>query len=564
MATNSAVGMRIQRKVTKTTKVSGTGPTPILPSRNRSPLSDRFRACLTPALHRCPLFVPFVSFYRQSPPHRFDWAELFTRTSILARVRLGCLFATLLLSSFPLLVPAATFTTNLTLSETNTTYDGQDIIVSAATLTLDGPHAFNSLLLTNGAVLTHSPCTTTNTHRLDLTVTNQVVVSINSAISVSGNGYTAGRSAGNWTTNASTGCSGGSFGGFGGINSGVASPVYGSYLDPNDWGGGGAVTGGASGGGLVRLVADSLCLQGSLTANGSGAYNGGGGGGGIYVRVNTLSGSGSIQATGGDSVWTLGGGGGGRIAVYAGDVSGFTLTNISAAGGTRGPAGGTAGGAGTIYLRNANQPAGTLIVSTAGSPNAPVTPIGLSGTNAVTLDALVLQGGASAGPEHPGMNFTCAGELRVEGSSRLLGLDGAWRVAGSVTVGSSSVLEVWSSLSTPSNVMVQGGTLYGGRIEAAEFTAVSNGAVSSFAATTNRAYKLDLAVAGAVVVDSTSSVDVGGLGYLAERSTSNTTTNGSTEYSGGGWDRRRMSRRFAPSPSPRPSPIRWERETCTT
>jgi hypothetical protein len=60
--------------------------------------------------------------------------------------------------------PAAVFTTNALITEADTSLDGQDMVVSGATLTVDGRHYFNSLLLTNGAVLTHSPCTTTNTH----------------------------------------------------------------------------------------------------------------------------------------------------------------------------------------------------------------------------------------------------------------------------------------------------------------------------------------------------------------------------------------------------------------
>jgi hypothetical protein len=52
-------------------------------------------------------------------------------------------------------VPAAVFTTNLTITETNFAYDGQDIVIDGATAAIDGPHAFNSLLLTNGAVLRH-------------------------------------------------------------------------------------------------------------------------------------------------------------------------------------------------------------------------------------------------------------------------------------------------------------------------------------------------------------------------------------------------------------------------
>ena len=64
------------------------------------------------------------------------------------------------LPTFAPQLSAAVFTTNLTLSETNFTYDGQDIVIQGATVTIDGPHAFHSLFLTNGAMLlipTRSP-----------------------------------------------------------------------------------------------------------------------------------------------------------------------------------------------------------------------------------------------------------------------------------------------------------------------------------------------------------------------------------------------------------------------
>lgn len=56
-------------------------------------------------------------------------------------------------------MPAAVFTTNAGITETNLTYDGQDIVVDGAgvVVAIDGTHAFNFLLLTHGAVLTRSP-----------------------------------------------------------------------------------------------------------------------------------------------------------------------------------------------------------------------------------------------------------------------------------------------------------------------------------------------------------------------------------------------------------------------
>ncbi len=82
------------------------------------------------------------------------------------------------LACFAVSSVAATFTANFTISETDTTYDGQDIVIDGPiTITINGPHTFNSLLLTNGAVLTHSTCTVTETDKLDSTVSNQIVTS---------------------------------------------------------------------------------------------------------------------------------------------------------------------------------------------------------------------------------------------------------------------------------------------------------------------------------------------------------------------------------------------------
>ncbi|MCW5553064.1 MAG: Ig-like domain-containing protein [Verrucomicrobiae bacterium] len=239
-----------------------------------------------------------------------------------------------------------TFTNAVTISETDTNYDGQDIIVDGATVTIDGPHSFNSLLLTNNAVLTHSPCTTTTTHKLELFVTNTLAISTNSRIDVSLKGYLAGRTTGNTTNGAATGLSGGSYGGLGGSVSGAPNAVYGDYADPDDWGSSGHT--GAKGGGLVRIRAGTLGLEGQVLANGEQAtWEGSGSGGGIYIAVGTLTGGGLIQASGGVNYY--GAGGGGRIAVYGGDFAGFNLSRIQAPGAVTNGAG-RPGGAGTVWL----------------------------------------------------------------------------------------------------------------------------------------------------------------------------------------------------------------------
>ena len=112
-------------------------------------------------------------------------------------------------------VASTVFTSPVVISETNTTYDGRDIAIQGTTVTIDGPHSFNSLHLFGGAVLTHSANDSTATHKLDLTVADQVIVDSASRIDVSGKGYLAGRTTGNTHVGAASGDAGGSYGGSG-------------------------------------------------------------------------------------------------------------------------------------------------------------------------------------------------------------------------------------------------------------------------------------------------------------------------------------------------------------
>src|ERR1017187_7825610 len=53
-------------------------------------------------------------------------------------------------------VSAVVFTNNTAISPLDLTYDGTDITVSNCTVTVDGSHAFASLQVLTGGVLTHS------------------------------------------------------------------------------------------------------------------------------------------------------------------------------------------------------------------------------------------------------------------------------------------------------------------------------------------------------------------------------------------------------------------------
>jgi len=248
---------------------------------------------------------------------------------------------------------AMVFTTNTTIGVGDPTHDGDGIVVSNCTLTVDGVHSFASLLLTDSAVLTHSPAPAGETdNRLDLTITGDLTVDATSRVDANAKGYGqfAGPGAG---TNDYSYASGGGHGGPGGngyYQAGGGS--YGALLAPTNWGSGGgrmptcACPGGA-GGGRVRLnVGGALTVAGQLTAKGGSVWAGGGAGGSIFLTVGTLAGNGSVTANGGSTdYYYSGGGGGGRIAIYYG--SSTFSGGLTALGGLS--TGANSGGAGTLY-----------------------------------------------------------------------------------------------------------------------------------------------------------------------------------------------------------------------
>jgi hypothetical protein len=140
---------------------------------------------------------------------------------------------------------------------------------------------------------------------------------------------------------------GGNYGG------GSVNAVYGDFMNPNEVGSGGGGESydgnyyGGSGGGLVRITAGTLTVNGSILADGGGSwYRGGGSGGGVWLNVGTLSGEGTISAKGGNGMvggGTGGAGGGGRIAIYYTDDTDFTGSVIVEGG---------LSGTGTVSSRN--------------------------------------------------------------------------------------------------------------------------------------------------------------------------------------------------------------------
>jgi hypothetical protein len=242
-----------------------------------------------------------------------------------------------------------------------------ELLIDDASLVANDISA-GDITLKNGGILSPWETTTSDVYRLDLKVRNALAVEAGGRIDASTRGYLGsyqggnnsnyGRTLGNSTIGGSYSHSGASYGGLGGVCAwnGNVNGVYGDPLNPDEHGsgaGGDSSNHGGSGGGLMRISAGSITLDGVIAANGGNATYGGGSGGGIRIDTDTLSGSGSIWAVGGSGTNANGGaGGGGRIAIYSLMLD-FPFDNISVLGGISGT-GGTAtrnGQPGTLYLQ---------------------------------------------------------------------------------------------------------------------------------------------------------------------------------------------------------------------
>ncbi len=233
-----------------------------------------------------------------------------------------------------------------------TTYEAHDATFTNLTVT-------GNVTIDNG-VWTHPANDAVQSYRLSVSVGGNFALAAAAKIDAKLKGYAVGKYP-----------AGGALGVHGGSRSNFAQ-VYGDVYAPADIGAGGR---NYAGGGAVWLDIVGTCvLDGSINANtqqNSSIYtdNASGAGGSIFVRAAAVSGTGTLLAngamSGGDGGVALRGtpaGSGGRIAVICREVNELTLplTNIQAYGDTGGIAQGAA--AGTVYIKTANQPHGTLLV----------------------------------------------------------------------------------------------------------------------------------------------------------------------------------------------------------
>jgi RHS repeat-associated protein len=402
-----------------------------------------------------------------------------------------------------------------------------DVVISTNTAWAVGSYQFNSLTVNSGATLTVAGGSTlTVTAGITVTANSNIVlqgantsaqvngawagagvtisaasveVDAGSTINADGQGYVAGAGPG-------TNGGGGSYGGAGG-SSQTPGSTYGSYLAPTDLGSGGSLgccnSGyGNSGGGAIQFtVSGTLTLNGAITANGLAGteYGGvsdtvatsggglGGSGGSINITAATITGSGSMTATGGvGGPSGGGGGGGGRIAVLYTTNSGFNLASITANGGTAA----YPGSRGTVYLVD-------------GSNNLTISDnLTFPASQTLTFNNITIGAGA-------GLTLGASTTL----TSQTLGISGA----STMTVGGGSAVTVTGALT-----VTGGSTIVA---QAANTSAQVNGAWAGTGVTIS---------AGSVQVDATSKISADGQGYVAGAGPGTTTNWAGGSYGGAG------------------------------
>ncbi|MCH2209083.1 MAG: fibronectin type III domain-containing protein, partial [Lentisphaerales bacterium] len=387
------------------------------------------------------------------------------------------------------------------IGEDDFAYDCADLIITAgAELTVNGRHHFNSVTVEGNSTVTHSAATQNNQYKIDWFVRGQVKIEAGSKINVNHKGLFGKY---HWTENGVERVVGGIPGSYGGYSTRSSSTqeykeLYGDYKNPNHQGSGGDnYYGDDEGGGLVRIVADSMILDGTISANGN-YYRASGGG--IFIDVKNLShevSSGSVTANGGGSQDYSFAGGGGRIAIYYASGN-FDFVDVHARGGDGRYS--YDGANGTVYIaQDSKKP--ILRAENSGRelyPDTPKTPVwfGLRGTFEDDAD--------EAGNLH--IQLGAGGVLEFESNS-------IFKFEDLILQSSSSHLKL-PALETSGNLSIDGKdvTLEVDSVDVRGKLELLNGAkLTSYATTEEKIHSLTVN-ASEIEVDWQSSIDVTGKG----------------------------------------------------
>lgn len=234
--------------------------------------------------------------------------------------------------------------------------------VSDATLTLNGRLSLDQLILGRGATLTHTPLVLPAKRKFDYAVEGiqlQVAtlqVAADAAINADGKGYPSDISG---IANRS----------HGGLVASV-SKTYGSPFEPQ-------MAGTYGGGGLIKIDAETMQIDGSLTARGLV-------GGSIWLNTGLVRGSGVISVD--SATTTTQGGSAGRVALYYDDNQLTQLPSARSHFFTHYSDSIPQIGAGTVYLRKRGETDGALYLMNQDLGDRPThaTPLAAVGSHTLT------------------------------------------------------------------------------------------------------------------------------------------------------------------------------------
>jgi hypothetical protein len=244
----------------------------------------------------------------------------------------------------------------------------------------------------------------------------EVRVETGGAIDVSSRGYTNG---GTYPGEQSSGDgTGGSHIGRGGLYIGPYGSAYGSVYRPQEKGAASGNGPSGAGGGVVRINASTVVIDGAVRA--SGAQNDrAGAGGSVWITTGRISGTGSIATNGGNAYHGIGGGG--AISIESTDPTSILPLLSSRTGTNYGES--RYGGAGSIYVKGAASLYGDLTIDNGPVSGTTILPSLGSGTAlAGSSDATLVTDRAASIPA-----FFVGHWVRITDSGGTV--RGTWRIA---------------------------------------------------------------------------------------------------------------------------------------
>ncbi|HEX8408778.1 MAG TPA: discoidin domain-containing protein [Thermoanaerobaculia bacterium] len=253
------------------------------------------------------------------------------------------------LTTFTVIVPDATISSTMNIEANNTAYDNKTLVINAGTVTIRGPHTFDRLIVMGGASVVHDVL-----DKLALTTTRGLYVGCDSSIDGSSRGY-GHRQTYPGETPVNDDNAGGSHIGKGGEWN-VPGSTYGSIYRPQEHGAGGN---NIRGGGVIRIQAKSVVVDGTIAANGASRGGGAAAGGSVWITADRVGGGGTIEANGGRNTdcCSYAGGGGGAVAIeYTDPTAVLPVLRATTFPSVRNP------GAGTVWVMGPSSTYGDLIV----------------------------------------------------------------------------------------------------------------------------------------------------------------------------------------------------------